>query len=65
MAKALMCDECTTAIQENDMEARMWWFQIGWADGPVDHACSIECARILLESMEERRAEIEAETADA
>lgn len=58
MSSAVVCDNCgeTTTWNPDDT---LWWCRVGWANGATDDACSLDCARALLEAMQLQRWEIE------
>lgn len=52
MTEMLSCDnpECAELIPD-DEELRSNWLVVGWIDIGIDHACSIDCAKALLDAM--------------
>lgn len=61
MSKQTVCDNdlCTEVYETDDDVRQMWWIKVGWVhDAPRD-ACSVDCARVILEDLLQRQWEIE------
>lgn len=64
MSSSITCDNCDNTEIADNAEALLPWVKVGWHQAGVDDACSIGCARQLLDQMEQAERDLEADHQD-
>ena len=61
MSHQTVCDNdlCTEVYEAHDDVRRLWWVRLGWVESERLDACSVDCARAVLDDLQQRQWAVE------